>query len=73
MREDQPWLCCQGSRKREGNKTHLLAGNLVHLPHKAAGVPEESLDGALLLAANLVHLPHKAAGVEEERLRRDLF
>jgi len=40
---------------------HLPAFELLHLPHKAAGVGwQETLP---LLARELLHLPHKAAGV----------
>jgi len=38
-----------------------LAVELLHLPHKAAGVEEEA--GGLDLATELVHLPDKPAGV----------
>jgi hypothetical protein len=36
-------------------------GELLHLPHKAAGVVASCR--AVFLAGELLHLPHKAAGV----------
>jgi len=40
------------------------AGELLHLPHKAAGVEESA--AAPHLAAELLHLPDKPAGVEQQ-------
>ena len=62
----------QGGRGRQENKGNiappsLLAGELLYLPHKAAGVEErEWFVRGILLATELLHLPHKAAGVEEK-------
>ncbi len=49
--------------KEEPMRRHdHLAIELLHLPHKAAGVEEPMRHDHL--ASELFHLPHKAAGVE---------
>src|SRR5262249_13627326 len=44
-----------------GRGSSSVAGGLLHLPHKAAGV--EGGGGVTSLAGEMGHLPHKAAGV----------
>jgi hypothetical protein len=42
----------------------VLAGELLHLPDKPAGV-EETVWGDAVLAIELLHLPGKPVGVED--------
>ena len=53
-------------RGKQSLSPNPLAGDHLHLPHKAAGVAKKEGGSALPgPAADHLHLPHKAAGVEQ--------
>src|SRR5436305_4807883 len=52
----------------EGVRRLTLAGELLHLPDKPAGVAEKREAAPLILGAELLHLPDRPAGVGQQRL-----